>query len=1210
MFKRFTLRCRKIIIQARVVAERLGHEYIGTEHLLLGMLKEGWGNAIVILQKAGLSIHQICLEIEHRITPPSDNPLPVGEEIPFSPGAKKVLEYAVEEVRLANPNSRHIHTAHILLGLLKQENGIAAQTLNHLGMSMSETRAAVISLLGNVPEEDFPTDNKSDPEEAIVRLLMGSITEKASHEPVKSREKLSASNTQIPTGFSLRHMLCGGTGIISEIAWSPNGQMLAAGYSDCTIRLWNSQSGELKRILEGHASSICSVAWSSDARTLASVSEDHALRLWDVETTESMRIDQSIGPINNIVWSPNGKTLAFISGNAVQLWDTENNSKSRTLFKHDGGGVGMVWSPDGQTIALCCLNSVQLLDVETGTRLTQLKMDRTYFRSIAWSPDGATLALASATTIHLWQLNPDKILVSLEGHTKKITTVSFSFDGCFLASKSIDNTVRLWRCDIWETVGVLDEPTSPLLWSPAVAFNPIAPVLATCGERETVIRIWDLDYTLLLGTAARSVRYVTARLALVGDSGVGKTGLGWRLAHGAFKEHTSTHGQQFWILHDLGATRTDGTECEAVLWDFAGQPDYRLVHALFLDDVDLALILYDPTNREKPLSGVEYWLKHLSHRQSRPRRTILVGARTDRGTPTLTREELQEFCRRYDITGGYVATSAKEGDGLPDLIQQLKRQLPWDELRKTITTTTFKRIKDKILSLKEVPQQTNVLMSSEALSQILQQTDPHWKFDHNEMMTAVQHLENHGYVTILRCSAGDTSILLFPDLLVNLASSFVLEARRNPRGLGVLEEDTLLRGDYAFPELTNLSQEEREALLDAATILFLEHNICFRETFVDRPFLVFPSLINEKRPRLEDTETFDDISYQIRGAVENVYAALVVLLGYTNTFTRTHQWQNQAQYELGPNEVCGFRQLAEHEGEIELVLYYSMQSPEEVRLLFQGMVERFLKKRHVSIMRYAPVVCSYCGERQERVTVIKQVERRRDFLFCNNCGEKLSIPKANEIATGSLHTQQKLDQAQAVAERRTAFETALVRIKRLHRTLDKAGRAPQCFLSYAWGTPAHEKWVLSLAKDLKNAEIDVILDRWNNPPGSRIDRFIDQIVASDFVVVVGTPQLREKYDTQQTDPVVASELQLVNTILMQRNTEGDKVIPVLLDGTPETSFTPQLQGLVYIDFRSQELDLDSQLKELTIANLYFANLITLILRLYKIPLDHSGLEDV
>ena len=83
---------------------------------------------------------------------------------------------------------------------------------------------------------------------------------------------------------------------------------------------------------------------------------------------------------------------------------------------------------------------------------------------------------------------------------------------------------------------------------------------------------------------------------LVGDHSVGKSALGYRLIHGAFKEQASTHGQQFWVFPALGQRRADGTECEAILWDFAGQPDYRLVHALFVDNADLALVLFDASD--------------------------------------------------------------------------------------------------------------------------------------------------------------------------------------------------------------------------------------------------------------------------------------------------------------------------------------------------------------------------------------------------------------------------------------------------------------------------------------------------------------------------------------------------------------------------------------------------------------------------------------
>ena len=160
------------------------------------------------------------------------------------------------------------------------------------------------------------------------------------------------------------------------------------------------------------------------------------------------------------------------------------------------------------------------------------------------------------------------------------------------------------------------------------------------------------------------------------------------------------------------------------------------------------------------------------------------------------------------------------------------------------------------------------------------------------MMTAVGHLANHGYVIQLKRASGEEAILLAPDLFKNLASSIVLEARRHERGLGLVDEARLLGGDYPLPELASITPDVATTLLDAIAGLFLQRNLCFRETINDRTCLVFPSLINERRPPAGDPGFTDDVSYSVSGAVETVYAALVVQLGYTNLFRRDHHWQN------------------------------------------------------------------------------------------------------------------------------------------------------------------------------------------------------------------------------------------------------------------------------------------------------------------------------
>jgi Ras family len=346
-----------------------------------------------------------------------------------------------------------------------------------------------------------------------------------------------------------------------------------------------------------------------------------------------------------------------------------------------------------------------------------------------------------------------------------------------------------------------------------------------------------------------------------------------------------------------------------VLWDLAGQDDYRLIHALFLDDADLALVLFDPARSDDPLSGVEFWLKQLKvgTRDAAGTLAVLIAARSDRGTPRLTKKELEAFCNQRGIKA-YLPTSANTGEGIAELIQHMQGLIPWDNKPATVTTETFKRIKDFVLDLKENRRRRKVILTPGELRQRLAKADSKWKFSDDEMLTAVGHLANHGYVTRLKTSRGELRILLAPELLNNLAASFILEGRRNRKGLGSLEEDRLSPGGYEFPELEKLSEAERDILVDSAAVLFLEHNVCFRETnpLHGRAYLVFPELINLKRPLEDDAKPVEDgVAYTVSGAVENVYASLVVLMGYTQTFTRTNQWRHHARYEVGNGRVCG-----------------------------------------------------------------------------------------------------------------------------------------------------------------------------------------------------------------------------------------------------------------------------------------------------------------
>ncbi len=145
MFNRFTERARKVIVYAKEEARRFNHDYIGTEHLLLGLIREGEGVAAAVLQKLGLDLETIRIEVEKMVQPGPQTQ--VMGDIPFTPRSKKALELSAEEARALGHN--YIGTEHLLLGLVKEGEGMAYRVLLNLGLDLGKLRNEVMELLGS-----------------------------------------------------------------------------------------------------------------------------------------------------------------------------------------------------------------------------------------------------------------------------------------------------------------------------------------------------------------------------------------------------------------------------------------------------------------------------------------------------------------------------------------------------------------------------------------------------------------------------------------------------------------------------------------------------------------------------------------------------------------------------------------------------------------------------------------------------------------------------------------------------------------------------------------------------------------------------------------------------------------------------------------------------------------------------------------------------
>jgi hypothetical protein len=169
MYERFTDRARKVMQLANQEAQRFNHQYINTEHILLGLVKEGSGVAANVLKNLAVDLRKTRLEVE-KIVPSGPAMIIVGK-LPQTARAKKVIEYSIEEARSLSHN--YVGTEHLLLGLLREGDGVAAQVLARLGLTTDRVRAEVLELLGHPrPADPNAPGQAGGPVAKEVRKLM------------------------------------------------------------------------------------------------------------------------------------------------------------------------------------------------------------------------------------------------------------------------------------------------------------------------------------------------------------------------------------------------------------------------------------------------------------------------------------------------------------------------------------------------------------------------------------------------------------------------------------------------------------------------------------------------------------------------------------------------------------------------------------------------------------------------------------------------------------------------------------------------------------------------------------------------------------------------------------------------------------------------------------------------------------------------------
>ncbi|MBU7583001.1 MAG: serine/threonine protein kinase [Nostoc sp. TH1S01] len=302
--------------------------------------------------------------------------------------------------------------------------------------------------------------------------------------------------TEVSEGADQPKTFRGHASDVNSVAFAPNGQILASGSDDQTIKLWNLATGTEISTLKGHLKWIWAIAFHPDGKILASGSADQTIKLWNLATTEEIRtFTGHTAGVAAVAFSPDGKILASGSlDKTIKLWNLATGKLIRTLTGHSQAVATIAFSPDGKTLASGSWDkTIKLWNVATGKQIRTLEGHSQFVLSLAFSPDGQTLASGSKDkTIKLWDFTTGETIRTLKQHSDKVNSVAYgkTANGIMLVSGSSDNTIKLWNPTNGKEIHTLKRDSGYIY---SVAISADGKAIASGGSAENIIKIWTIS---------------------------------------------------------------------------------------------------------------------------------------------------------------------------------------------------------------------------------------------------------------------------------------------------------------------------------------------------------------------------------------------------------------------------------------------------------------------------------------------------------------------------------------------------------------------------------------------------------------------------------------------------------------------------------------------------------------------------------------------
>ncbi|TLU87714.1 MAG: TIR domain-containing protein [Chlorobium sp.] len=832
----------------------------------------------------------------------------------------------------------------------------------------------------------------------------------------------------------MERKLEGHSGWVNSVAVSPDGKWAASGSADKTVKIWDLESGDCRTTLEGHTDNVKSVAITPDGKRIFSGSSDNSVRVWDASSGQELA---KLDGHTNRVWSVVAlqEKALVLSGrfdDTLRLWDLASNSCNKIIKcgedsrenSADDIFTSAVNRTGSQVLTGHRDGRILLWNLNTGEYLAMFKGHSRCVYSVQITPDGCFAVSGSEDkTVKIWDLKSGSCVGTLEGHQKSVMSVAISPDGTLIASTGLtDYTVRFWDL---KSGACLQEITLAFPMAPiSVAFTPdglrLIVGIADNAGRIYVYRLTGVS-TQLSVEATR--RYVNAKVVLLGEGTVGKTSLAHRLIEDKYVVKDRTHGMNVWPLK-LPLPPDATLEREALLWDLAGQEDYRLVHQLFLEQTALALLLVNP-QKDDPFVEAGEWLKALKtaanmSSSAKEAARLLLFSQIDVGGMKVSNAKIERFCEQHGFAN-WLPTSAKTGEncsdmensGVPSKLKQLiAESIPWAKLSWTSTPRLLAELKSAVMAMRD---ESDIrLLRFAELAQRIEQLLPEEKFVESDLRTAVALLSNHGLVRLLKF--GDL-VLLRPDLINGYAGAVIRAARAHTDEIGCVLEADIYKEDFDFTGVERLRHRpDEELLLRALVQTFLDHSLCIAEETPHGRHLVFPSQYRREKDLPHEPDIF--VSYTFSGEWQTVWTTLVVRLWYSQEFEHKELWRNAAEFESSKKQTLGLKVTKEGDGAATISLYFDHKVPDELKVIFIEYVHRHLAKYACEVMRDRRYVCCGCGR------PFKDLELIRELL---NDGEKTIVCQKCRTEVELIDFIEQRLKSDPVAQKILAMEQAATR---------------------------------------------------------------------------------------------------------------------------------------------------------------------------------------